>query len=161
MKHHYLLTAAGFLLVLLVVLGFKKKESNSGFIEIYQQAEFTVSASRESSNKAWIKWQYPTKRVKSKSGKYITTGGKELLQLWETSCVDRIYNITSEITYDRNGKVLGKDSYVAFQEPVVPGTVGEIVYNYICANDDEIYLSNDYELIDSAAAAVDSAAVGW
>ncbi|WP_332025089.1 surface-adhesin E family protein [Kaistella sp.] len=130
-------------------------------VPFYRSAEFTVSASRETSSSAWVKWQYPTKRVKAKSGKYITTGGKQVLQLWKASCYEREYDITSVISYDRNGKVLGSDSYVAFKEPVVPGTVGEIVYNYICANDDESYLSNDYELIDSAAAAVDSAAVGW
>ncbi|WP_332021306.1 hypothetical protein [Kaistella sp.] len=56
--------------------------------------------------------------------------------------------------------MLGSDSYVAFKEPVVPGTVGEIIYNHICADDDESYFSNDY-LIDSAAAVVDSAAVEW
>lgn len=154
MKHHYLLTAAGFLLVLLLVLGFKKNESNNGFIEIYRSTEFTVSASRETSSSAWIKFQYPSKRVKGKNGKYITIGGKQNLQLWKASCYDREYDITSVISYDRNGKVLGSASYVAFKEPVVPGTVGEIIFNHICADNDESYYYNDYDLVDSAA-------VGW
>lgn len=161
MKKNYLLIAAAVLLGMLLVLGFKKKESKNGFIEIYRSAEFTVSASRETSSSAWVKWQYPTKKVKAKSGKYITTGGKQVLQLWKASCYEREYDITSVISYDRNGKVLGSDSYVAFKEPVVPGTVGEIIYNHICADDDESYYY-DYDLVDSAAAVVDSAAaVDW
>lgn len=160
MRKNYLLTTAAVLLGMLLILGFKKKESKNGFIEIYRSAEFTVSASRETSSSAWVKWQYPTKKVKAKSGKYVTTGGKQVLQLWKASCYEREYDITSVISYDRNGKVLGSDSYVAFKEPVVPGTVGEIIYNHICADDDESYFYNDY-LIDSAAAVVDSAAVEW
>ncbi|MBV2166566.1 MAG: hypothetical protein KUL76_08565 [Kaistella sp.] len=156
MKKHYLLLPTAIMAALLIIFAFKKTDSASGFIQIYQSSEFTISASRETSTSAWIKFQYPTKRVKSKNGKFITTGGKQNLQLWKVSCHEREYDITNQVTYDRNGKVLNSSSFGINSEPVVPGTVGELIYTHICADNDESYYSYEY---DSDSALVDSASI--
>ncbi len=145
---------------MLIIFAFSKKEKTADFIEIYRSSEFVVSASRETPTSAWIKFQYHTKRVKGKNGKYIVTGGKQNLQLWKANCYEREYDITSLVEYDRNGKVLSSSSYGVYHEPVVPGSIGELIYTHICADDDESYYSFDLDA-DSAGMVTDSAAVIW
>lgn len=156
MKQNYTLAGIAAFLILMLLLGFRKKESNVQFIEIYRSQEYTLFASRESPTSAWIKWQYPTKRVKGKNGKYIITGGKSTLTLWKCSCYNRTYDFTNMIEYDRNGKVIRSSDYGSYNQPVVPGSVGEVVFNHICANDDESYFYDEWDVIDSAAAVVDT-----
>lgn len=158
MKQNYILGGVLGFLILLLILGFSKNESKANFIEIYKTKEYTISASRESASSAWIKWQYPTKRVKAKNGKYIITGGKSTLTLWKCSCYSRTYDFSNMIEYDRNGKVIRTSDYGSYNQPVVPGSVGEVVFDHICANNDESYYYNNWDVIDSAAVVADSAA---
>lgn len=145
---------------MLLIFGFNKKGKTADFIEIYQSPEFVISASRETSSSAWIKFQYPTKRVKNKNGKYVITGGKQILQLWKADCWNREYDVTTFIEYDRNGKVVNSSSFGVYNKPVVPGSIGELVYTHICADDDESYYSDDFA-VDSTAVVIDSLAVDW
>lgn len=160
-KNYYLVGILGFMLVLLI-LGFSKKENKAQFIEIYKTKEYTIFASRESASSAWVKWQYPTKKVKAKNGRYITTGGNSTMSLWKCSCNRRTYDFSNLIEYDRNGKVTRSSDYGSYNQPVVPGSVGEIVFNHICANNDEFYYYDNWDMVtDTAGYVVDSATVSW
>jgi len=159
-KKNYLLTAAGLTVGMLLIFAFTRKGKSSDFIEIYRSAEFVISASRETSASAWIKFQYPTKKVKNKSGKYIIAGGKQNLQLWKAHCHQREYDVTAMIEYDRHGKVLSSTSYGMYNQPVIPESIGELIYTHICNDDDESYYFYDFDA-DSTAMVADSVAVEW
>ncbi|MDP2455359.1 MULTISPECIES: hypothetical protein [unclassified Kaistella] len=110
MKKNYILLSITLTIILLFLTGFSTTKSKADFIEIYRDSEYTIYSSRESSSSAWIKWQYPTKKVKNKAGKYIITGGKKKLQLWKCDCYGRNFDVPNMIEYDRSGKVISSSN---------------------------------------------------
>ncbi|KQS92323.1 hypothetical protein [Chryseobacterium sp. Leaf394] len=96
----------------------------NNFIDIYKSADYTISSRRESSNSAWIKWVYLTKKLKDKKGRFITVGGKQNLQLWDCDCSSKNYNIKNWIEYGRNGKAILSSQIPIYNQPVIPESVG-------------------------------------
>ena len=157
MKKYYILFSIFCTTILLVITGFSTTKSKADFVEIYRDTQYTIYSRRESSSSAWIKWQYPTKKIKNKTGKYMITGGKKKMQLWKCDCYGRNFDVPNIIEYDRNGKVISSSNYGSYDNPVVPESIGELIFEHICSNNDESFNNYDYEM-DSAAAVIDSAA---
>ncbi|MEG2079696.1 hypothetical protein [Chryseobacterium sp.] len=127
----------------------------NNFIEIYKSSDYTISSRRESSNSAWIKWIYLTKNVKDKKGKFIIVGGKQNLQLWDCDCSSKNYDIKNWIEYGRNGKAISSSQIPIYNQPVIPESVGELIFEHICANNDEYYYDNIFRH-DSLDSSIDS-----
>lgn len=157
MKKYYILLSIICTTILIIISGFSTRDSKADFIEIYRDSQYTIYSSRESSSSAWIKWQYPTKKVKNKAGKYILTGGKKKMQLWKCDCYGRNFDVPNMIDYDKTGKVTSSSNFGSYDNPVVPESIGELIFEHICSNSDESFNNYGYEM-DSAAAVIDSAA---
>ena len=155
MKRNYILLITSCLVLAFIIFSFKKKADNTIFIEIYNDSQYSILSRRESATKAWIKFQYHDKKIKNKSGKYTVVGGKMILQLWETSCYSKSYDISNFIEYDNKGKVKHSSDFGMYNKVVVPETIGEVIFKHICANNDQSYFYNDYDS-DSTYMDVDS-----
>lgn len=81
----------------------------------------------------WLKTTAPIKTIKGKNGKTIKKGGEKVLWFVIMDCPDKTYSTSNYVFYDSFGK--SKDGSVVLNEynkRVVPGTVMNIVYDYVC-----------------------------
>ena len=83
----------------------------------------------------WIKWVFPIKSTKNKSGKIIKSGGGYALEYCKLNCSEKVYSLTDTIEYDKNGKVTGNNYSEKYQEKVVPGSVMNGIYRFICESE--------------------------
>lgn len=83
----------------------------------------------------WLKYDRPTKKVKNKSGKYITKGGGYTMAFMEIGCSSKTHQTKNIINYDKNGNVTGRDDVPTFSKPIVPGSVIEGIHKKVCAKD--------------------------
>ena len=61
------------------------------------------------------------------------------------------------IDYDKNRKVTSSSNFGSYNNPVVPESIGELIFEHICSNNDESFNNYDYEM-NSAAVVIDSTA---
>jgi hypothetical protein len=53
-------------------------------------------------------------------------------QLWYIDCKEKRYKLTSIIFYDSNGNVIDKLDDYSLYDDVVPGTISESVFDWMC-----------------------------
>ena len=94
---------------------------NSGLLGMYKEI--------------WLKYDKPTKKVKTKSGKYVTRGGGYTMAFMEIGCSSKTHQTKNIINYDKNGNVTERDDIPTFSKPIVPGSVIEGIYNAVCRNE--------------------------
>ena len=80
----------------------------------------------------WIKWVIPIKSTKNKNGKIIKSGGGHVLEYCKLDCSDKTYSLSDTIKYDRNGKAIGDNYSETYNEKVIPGSVMNGIYRFIC-----------------------------
>ncbi|MBW8359593.1 MAG: hypothetical protein K0M63_07310 [Weeksellaceae bacterium] len=84
------------------------------------------------SKQIWLKYDRPSKKVKTKSGKYVTKGGGFTMAYMEIGCSSKTHQTNNIINYDNNGNPTERDDTPTFSKPIVPGSVIEGVYNAVC-----------------------------
>ena len=84
------------------------------------------------SKQIWLKYDRRSKKVKTKSGKYITKGGGFTMAYMEIGCSSKTHQTNNIINYDNNGNPTERDDTPTFSKPIVPGSVIEGVYNAVC-----------------------------
>ena len=85
---------------------------------------------------AWIKTIEPTKTVKNKKGKYVKTGGRYSLTFVSMNCSTREYDITQEVTYNIDGKVISSNDFPKYGKKVIPGSIMTSVCDYLCSEEE-------------------------
>lgn len=76
----------------------------------------------------WVKGINPAKRVKTKSGKYITKEGGSTMTYMTVWCTSKNYEMKNFIKYDSKGNVIARDDSYSPSRPAVPGSpIGTIV----------------------------------
>lgn len=125
------------LLLFLSFVTFSQNETDWKYIanakdgsEIYVKIENISSYRRE----AWVKMTNPVVSKKSKNGKIIKTGGGYMLAFWSINCEDKTFSLSNRITYNSSGKVIsvGNNYDDPQDERIIPDTVGEYIFRYIC-----------------------------
>lgn len=80
----------------------------------------------------WLKIINPTKTVKNKKGQLIKTGGDSNVQFYKLDCSEKRYSTSDGVIYDRNGKIIQKIYIDSYDDKIIPGTVMNAVYRYVC-----------------------------
>lgn len=84
----------------------------------------------------WLKSITPIKTSKGKNGKIIKKGGDIMIRYVNMNCLDKTYNTSDYIMYDRLGNTRSELSYLdSYNERVIPGTVMNIIMDYVCDNE--------------------------
>jgi len=83
----------------------------------------------------WLKMINPIKTVKNKKGKLIKTGGDSSVQFYKLNCSEKRYSTSDGVIYDREGKVIQKIYINSYDDKIIPGTVLNVVYRYVCENE--------------------------
>ena len=98
--------------------------------DLYVKMESLDSYTKE----AWVKMTNPVTSKKTKSGKTIKSGGGYSLGYWKVKCEDKTYGISSRMKYSSKGNVIsqGEEYYDPQDERIIPDTVGEAIFKYIC-----------------------------
>lgn len=94
---------------------------NSGLLGMYKEI--------------WLKYDKPTKKVKTKSGKYVTRGGGYTMAFMNISCSSKTHQTNNIINYDFKGNVTGRDDIPTFAKPIVPGSVIEEIARQVCSKE--------------------------
>lgn len=107
--------------------------STDGTHFYYKIKDTTEFFNSISSVKLWLKYNNKPKRVKTKKGKYITTGGGEVLELLDISCSSQTYAVESTVKYNSRGQIIYSDDLPKYySQNIVPGSVMEGVYKDVC-----------------------------
>ena len=103
--------------------------------EIYVKMESTNSYLKE----AWVKMTNPVKSNKTKTGKIIKSGGGYSLGYWKVNCEEKTFSLSSRMTYSSKGNVIsqGEEYNDPRDERIIPDTVGEAIFKYICNSGSE------------------------
>lgn len=124
------------LLILILLFTSKIYSQNNDFVyvtsakdgtEVYVKQEDEVFNTKH----FWIKMTNPVKKVKSKSGKYIKSGGGYTMQFMKLDCSDKTYSTSDGVMYNTSGKVV-REVFDLYNERVIPGSIMEGIYNYVC-----------------------------
>lgn len=103
--------------------------------EVYVKIESIDSYSKE----AWVKMTNPIVSKKTKSGKVVKSGGGYTLSYWEVDCGDKKISVSNRMAYSSRGNVIaqGEKYNDLSNERVIPDTVGEAIFKYICSYSSE------------------------
>jgi hypothetical protein len=98
--------------------------------EIYVKIEKSSTYEHE----AWVKMTIPVTSKKSKSGKFIKSGGGYKLAYWDIQCENKTFSTSSRITYNSKGVVISRGEVYddLNNERVIPDTIGDFIFKYIC-----------------------------
>lgn len=80
----------------------------------------------------WLKIVNPIKTGKNKKGKLIKTGGGSSVQFYKLNCSEKTYSTSDGVIYDRNGEAIEKIYIDSYDDRIIPGTIMNAVYKYIC-----------------------------
>lgn len=83
----------------------------------------------------WLKYDSPTKKIKTKKGKYIVKEGGFTMAYMSISCLYNTYETNNLIMYDADGNVIGKDDIPTFSQPIPPDSVIDGIAQKICRKD--------------------------
>lgn len=83
----------------------------------------------------WLKYDNPVKKVKTKSGKFVTTGGGYTMAYMTINCPSKSHETKNILVYNSKGNVIKRDDTPTFSRPIVPGSVIEAIYKKACAKD--------------------------
>lgn len=125
-----------FIMLLISVLSF----AQDGFQYATTGNEVDYYYRIESSNflghkEIWLKYDKPSKKVKTKSGKYVTKGGGYTMAFMNISCSSKTHQTNNIINYDVKGNVTGRDDIPTFPKPIVPGSVIEEIARQVCSKE--------------------------
>lgn len=113
--------------------GFIYSTSSTDGTDFYYKIKDTTDFFNSiSSVELWLRYNTPSKRVKNKKGKYITTGGEKILRLLTIYCSSQTYDVKSTIKYNSRGQVIYSDDFPEHSQNIVPGSVMEGVYKDVC-----------------------------
>lgn len=84
------------------------------------------------SKQFWLKMNNPSKTIKNKNGKLIKSGGGYLMRFFELNCSTKTYSASDGVEYNNSGKVV-KKLYDIYNDRVIPGSVMDGVYEYVCS----------------------------
>ena len=101
-------------------------------IDYYVRIESDIDSSMGLYSNFWLKYDTPAKKIKTKSGKYINSGGGYTLAYMTISCYNKSHQTKNIIRYNKSGNVIGRDDIPTFDKPIVPGSVVEGIYNKVC-----------------------------
>lgn len=104
-------------------------DTNDGS-EIYVKIESIDTYLKE----AWVKMTNPVISKKNKVGKIIKSGGGYSIGYWAVKCEDKTFSLSSRMKYNSKGAVLsqGEEYLDPRDERIIPDTVGEHIFKYIC-----------------------------
>jgi len=86
------------------------------------------------STEIWVKKTEPIKYKKTKSGKTIKTGGGYNLTFMTIKCEESTYDLGESISYYENGNVKSNIDLSSYENRVIPVSVMEAIYNFVCVN---------------------------
>lgn len=114
--------------------GFQYVTTSKDGTDYYYQISSHVDSNMGLYTDFWLKTGIPAKKIKTKSGKYSTTGGGYFLTLMRISCLEKTYLFKNTIKYDSAGKVIGTHDFPIADEPkpIVPNSVVETIYKTVC-----------------------------
>ncbi|TRX12510.1 hypothetical protein FNW11_02950 [Flavobacterium gawalongense] len=129
-----------FLIMFFFMTTFSFSQSNDNFTYLCTVSDnkeseyyFYIEKVNYNSKEVWIKKIEPEKTVKNKKGKYIKTGGKEILQFMSINCSEYEFDVKQTISYDRNGNVIKNDTSQNYGNKVVPGSVMAGIFEGVCS----------------------------
>jgi hypothetical protein len=99
--------------------------------EVYMYFEKDNDGTKE----FWLKIVDPSKNIKNKKGQLIKTGGSSSVQFYKLNCSEKTYSTSDGVIYDRNGEVIKRIYNDSYNDRIIPGTILNAVYKYICEND--------------------------
>lgn len=86
------------------------------------------------STEIWVKKTEPIKYKKNKKGKTIKTGGGNVLTFMTIKCGESTYDLGECISYYENGNVKSSVDISSYENRVIPGSVMEALYDFVCTN---------------------------
>src|SRR6218665_908345 len=97
-----------YLTFFILIYNFSFSQSNDNFtylslVSDNKGSEYSFYIEKEyySSKEVWIKKIESEKTVKNSKGKYIKTGGKQILQFMSINCSEYEFHVKQTISYDR------------------------------------------------------------
>lgn len=111
--------------------GFEYAITGNG-VDYYVKIESDVDNNMGMYTDFWLKYDNPAKKLKTKSGKYVTSGGGYTLAYMTIYCSGKSHKTNNIIKYNKNGNVIARDDIPTFDKPIVPGSVIEGIYKKVC-----------------------------
>ena len=126
-----------FTILFLLLINFTYSQNDEDFTYIAtekNETKYYIHFEKEGiiSKEYWVKRIFPTKTIKNKKGKYVTTGGGYDFVYLEINCENKTYSTSDSIRYDSKGNVIARDYSNEFNSKIIPGSVLFNIYGKIC-----------------------------
>lgn len=112
--------------------GFQYATTDTNKIDYYIKTESNIKDTIGLYTEFWLKYNNPNKKVKTKTGKYVSKTGNTILSLMKISCIDKTFIIKNSLEYDSKGNLAQQDSPLISEQPIPPGSVIDNVYKVLC-----------------------------
>lgn len=97
-----------------------------------QQPEIEKDNSHSGNFTFWVKFAYPSQKIKNKKGGWITKQSEYSLERWSIYCETKKYAILSYVDYNSKGEVISSEKLYGEIKDIVPETVAEGIYSKVC-----------------------------
>lgn len=112
--------------------GFQYVTTSKDGTDYYYQISSDIDSNMGLYTDIWLKYNTQNKKVKAKSGKYITKKGNSILSLMRISCFNKSFIIKNSFQYSNKGSLIKKDEPFMTEQPIPPGSVIDNIYQVVC-----------------------------
>lgn len=112
-------------------LGTARDKSETYYVKIEKTNQFNSEVS------IWLKVVLSDKKTKLRNGKYKVEKRGYYLQHMVFNCEDRTFDSSDYINYDDDSKIISSTKLGIYNKRVVPDTLGEQIYDFVCVTKEE------------------------